>query len=417
MATIKPIRLGAMSPGLNNRRPPTELGHTMPDRSPATFLCAAENIDITARGYLRRRKGFTLKAAGSGAHSLWGDERDAYCVVGGDLLHLRSTEAGLEQSVAAEGLAPNLPVSYCRMPDGDVVWSNERRIGRLRGVFSLPLVTPRPMAIPTITVIEGGLPAGRYQLAFTQVGTVGESGATAPVAIDVPQGGGLQLSGLTEDEEAYMTGPNGTVFNRAIVTGETILTPSNVGGFLRTLNMADMPPGSVVRHYKGSLLVASGQMLYLSEPYLYGLFTPIKGYIPFPARITILEPLTSGVFVCADQTYWLAGGLQETQPAVVLPYGGLPGSGGSSRTVEGGQTTEQAFWMSPRGLVIGTPSGNASNVQEHALKFGAARSGATLFREQDGAHHIIAARLESAPPTAQAEGFEPVQTIVQGNDP
>jgi len=129
-----------------------------------------------------------------------------------------------------------------------------------------------------------------------------------------------------------------------------------------------------------------------------------------------VEPCETGVFVCADKTYWLAGGLLDTAPAVVLPYGGLPRSGGSVLTPDG-QGTQQAFWLSPRGLVIGTPDGAAANVQEHALKFGNARAGATLFREQDGAHHIIAARQEAARPFAATDASLSIASIVKGTEP
>ncbi|NDZ11488.1 hypothetical protein C7T35_01420 [Variovorax sp. WS11] len=410
-------KLGSMSPGVNNRLEPTQLGRTLPDRSKATYLYAGENIDITGRGYLKRRRGFTLAQSGTAAHSVWGDETEGYLAIGNDLLHLQPDGDDLVPTSVLDDLPELAAISYVRMPDGDVIWSNARRIGRLRGASALPLATPRPSVSPSVSLIAGALPPGRYQLAFTEVGALGESGSTVPVAVEVPENGGIRVTGLGAGTLVYMTGPNGSVFNATFTDAGDIVTLANNGPTLRSLLLADMPAGQVLRHYKGSLLVAAGRLLCFSEPYYYGLFNPSKGYIPFPAPITVVEPCESGVFVCADRTYWLAGGLLDTSPVAVLPYGGLQGSGGSVRTADGADAVTQAFWLSPRGLVIGTPSGNASNVQEHALKFGAARAGATLFREQDGAHHILAARQEAArPAAAAADAFFPVETIVKDTD-
>ncbi|RST54107.1 hypothetical protein [Variovorax sp. DXTD-1] len=412
---MRTVNLGSFSPGVNNRLEPTRLGRTLPDRSKATYLSAGDNIDITSRGFLKRRRGYELATSGVAAHSVWGDETEGYCAIGNDLLHLEPTGSGLVPTSVLTNLPELTPISYARMPDGDAVWSNGQRIGRLRGTSALPLATPRPAVAPSVSVIPGGLPEGRYQLAFTELGPLGESGSTPPVAITLPANGGLRITGLGANTMIYMTGPNGSVFNGTFADGGDIVSLSNNGPVLRSLLLADMPPGSIVRHYKGSLLVAAGPALLISEPYYYGLFSPSKGYIPFPAPITVVEPCEGGVFVCADKTYWLAGGLLDTAPVVVLPYGGLQGSGGSVRTTDG-QGTQQAFWLSPRGLVIGTPDGAAANVQEHALKFGNARAGATLFREQDGAHHILCARQEPARPVGAAAASFAVETIVKETD-
>lgn len=408
------VNLGTML-GLNNRLSISRLGVAQPRGAEQTYLSAADNVDLKADGFLRRRRGFALALSGAAWHSVWGDETEGYAGVSNDLLHLLPVSVGLVPTSVLSDLPELAPISFARMPDGDVVWSNGHRIGRLRGASALPLATPRPAVVPTVSVIAGALPGGRYQMAFTDVGPLGESGSTPPIAITLPDGGGIRIAGLGPSTRVYMTGPNGSAFNATTSDAGDIVTLANDGAALRSLLLADMPPGSIVRHYKGSLLVAAGPALIISEPYYYGLFSPSKGYIPFPAPITVVEPCETGVFVCADRTYWLAGGLLDTAPAVVLPYGGLQGSGGTMRTTDG-KGTQQACWLSPRGLVIGAPDGSATNVQEHALKFGAARAGATLFREQDGAHHILCARQEPARPLGAAQGFFAVDNIVKETD-
>ena len=53
-------------------------------------------------------------------------------------------------------------------------------------------------------------------------------------------------------------------------------------------------------------------------------------------------------------------------------------------------------------------------VQESALKFGNARAGATLFREQDGANQILAARQQPARAIGAAQGSPIIESIVKG---
>lgn len=409
---LETVKLGSMSLGVNNRLPPTQLGRTLPDRSPATYLSAGDNVDLTGRGYLRRRAGSTLQQAGVAAHSVWGDGDEGYMAVGNTLVHLEGVGDSLLSTVVISGLPELARISYERMPDGDVAWSNGFTIGRLRGSVARPLVTLRPSVVPAITLTSGALPEGRYQMAFTAIANGIESGSTTPIQIDVPENGGIAMAGLSPGVRVYMTGPNGAVFNHIEVVDE-IVTLTNTGTELRSLMLADMPPGQVVRWYRGSLLVANGPALCLSEPYVPGLMNASKGYILFPAPITVVEPCEGGVFVCADRTYWLAGALLDAQPVVVLQYGGLLGSGSRMPTNDGDASGQRVCWLSPRGLVVGGSDGSVAAVQEKALKFGRADSGATLFRERDGANRVIATRQNAARPLTAALAFAPMETIVK----
>lgn len=398
--------VGSMALGVNNRLPATQLSRALPDRSRATFLSVGDNIDITGRGYLRRRRGYALELPGPGVHSVWGDGDEGYCAVGADLVHLKAAGEGLARTVAIAGLPLLAALSYARMPDGDVAWSNGQTIGRLRGAVALPLITPRPPVVPVVTLAQGALDPGRYQVAFTQIQNGLESASTIPLQLDVPEGGSIAFPGLAAGVRVYVTGPNGSVFNHVAVVDE-IVSLNNTGAELRTLLLADMPPGQIVRWYLGSLLVASGSALVFSEPFMPGLRNPSRGYIPFPAPITVVEPCDGGVYVCADRTYWLAGPLLDTQPVVVLEYSGLLGSGSRVPVTDGAPGTAQVVWLSPRGLVLGGRDGTVTPVQEKALKFGPARAGATLYREQDGADHILTSRQEAVRAFAAARGFYP----------
>lgn len=412
---MRTVKLGSLAPGLNNRLEPTQLQTVLPDRSPATYLYSAENVDINDKGYLKRRAGQALTIAGL-AHSIWADERDAYVVLNDELLHLRQGDGGLAMTIIRIGM-PRLPVSYSRGGDGEVYWSNGSAIRRVSAGQDRPVATDPLPSSPSIALGTGGLPAGKYIVAFTVVGPDGESPSTPPVQIDVPENGALVLGAVPAGAQIYVSGPNGDVptLQGAGDGGPfTLYTLSAGGRRCATLNAAVMPAGTIVRHYNGAMLVASGNALYISLPYNYGLLDPVRGYITFPTAITLVEPLDSGLFLATeDLTYWItdvltgADGLHET-----LPYGAVPGSSEQLPAQKQGQ--RQVCWNSPRGLVIGSNDGSARALQDDVLTFSDAASGATLFRERDGMRQVITSRFGAEPSVAAASSFMDAEVIRKG---
>lgn len=378
------VSIGAFI-GLNNRLPVTRLETSLANRSPATYFRVADNVELTASGLIRRRQGFALASAG-GFHSLWADEQDAYAVKDGALLHIHPLT--MAQTLAAPDVGAGR-VSYARLPDGMVYWTNGRSIGRLSGAVARDAVTPAPNPTPIATATAGSLTPGRYQVCFTALSNDGESATTEPQEVLLPNGGGIAFAGLTPATLVYATGADGAVFNE-IAPGD-YLSPGNTGAVCSTFMLATMPAGSAIAHYRGSLLVARGKFLYLSEPYRYGLMNAGRGFIPFPKEITVIQPCEDGLYVCADKTYWIPGDPLSANPVVVQPFGALPGSAVFD------PEEQTAYWQSRQGVVVAKPGGQTAAPQYAALTFASASSGATLVREQDGERHVIAARFDVAP--------------------
>lgn len=392
---MRPVKIGPFSAGVNNRLEPTQLAVAR-ENGGGAFLYSGVNVNINARGRLKRRDGYTLRLAAHQAHSLWGDGLDGYAVVDGELTYLQSGAGGLVGLPLVADLPP-LPVSFARAPDGWVYWSNGVSIGRLKGPVARSLITPRPALVPQVAAAAGGLPPGRYQVAFTADGPDGESPSTVPQVVDLPAGGGIDITGAPAGVRTYVTGPNGAVFNE--VPTAAILSLTNTGAPCRTLLMGELPAGNLLAVHGGCLLSASGPHLFVSEPYYYGLHHPTRGYLSFPAPITVVQPCEDGVFLCADRTYWLADPILDTTASTVLPFGGLRGSSGFN------PDTQQAFWQSPEGVVVAGPGGQVSAVQQQNLVFGAAAAGASLFRQVDGARHLIAARLGAGAASGAARAY------------
>ena len=166
-----------------------------------------------------------------------------------------------------------------------------------------------------------------------------------------------------------------------------------------------MPPGQIVRMHKGSLLVARDNLMIASAPYRHGVYDPERAYVPFPERITVMEPVTNGVFVCAGKTYWLGSVFGDASLQEKLPFGGLFGSGVFS------PEEERAYWQTPSGLVAGDSSGNVQLLQDDVLMFSEATAGATAYLTRDGRKSVVTTRSGVQPNRAGALAWADAEVI------
>lgn len=393
--------------GINNRLPDHQLTVVERGRRVGDYLRNAVNVDITDVGTLQRRKGTTLAQAGTDCHSLWSDGERAFYVDGTDLKRF----AG---EVVATGLAYGRPVSFCKAPTGDVIWTDGVRLEAIdKGAVAVP--TPNPA--PTVTAGGGGaLHAGYYQVCITAVAADGrESGSTWPIQVQVPDSGRIEVSGLPGTlVNLYVSPLNGdTLYLTASTTASSYIIPvmGTQGAQCQTLNLRPLPAGRFVREYHGRLLVADGFGLYYSEPWAYGLYNPLRGYIPL-AGITLMEPGQTGVYVAtADKTYWLSGlDVDQVERMVdLLPYGAVEGSAARM------ESSNDIAWFSARGLVVGTQDGQVKNTQEETVAVGAAQTGATLYREQDGMRQLVSSGVPGQTSRAAASSYMAMEVVRKEN--
>ena len=395
-------KITSFAPGLNNRRPPDQLDEKLRDGTQATFLRDAVNCDVSAKGTIRRRPGYTLTASGV-VHSVWGDgQAQGYAVIDGVLSGVKAQPSG-QPLIAPITFVGHRRVSYSRGAQGEVYWSNGTLSGRLIGEINTPASTPTPPA-PEVQIVGGALPAGRYLLTFTRTGPAGESAATPLVAVDVPANSGLLLMGCASGTEVFMTGPNGEIpLYVATTWGPTlsIALPPTDGRKCETLGLAPMPPGTIVRHALGRLVVASGNMLVFSEPYRYGLTNPAENYIPFSAPVSLIAPTQNGLYVCAEETYWLPS-LPPADITTKLPFGALAHSDVFLDAQTPEESDQYCAWMSPRGVVTGTISGEVKLLQDANLNFSDAERGSVMLRRSQGDRSLIVTRSGVQPGVSKA---------------
>lgn len=411
------VPLGPFVSGVDNRLP----AHAMEDPDPRSIrplLRSAVNVSVTNAGTLKRRPGTSRLLTGTDCHSLFSsDGRSGYYVDGNDLIHLDGPAAALRKTVVRSDMAAGRPVSFCAHPDGSVLYSNGVIIGRLVGVDAVPMNAPA-VAPPAITVVPsvGSLDPGRYQIAFALRDESGQLGpASTPVTVQVEQNGaidiGVRVAPLGYELVTYMTAANGSTLLEIGVgsAARRVATLPNFGARCFTLLKAGLPPGSIIRHHYGRTLVASGAVLFYSDVYS-PLMTPSEGYVLFPAPVTMVQPCVNGVFVAADQTYWLPGDIATSEMVTVLPYGAVPGTGADV------PNATACWWYSPRGVVVGRQDGSVENVQEGRVAVPKAVSGAGLFVERDGLKQMVVPTFGPSPSRMSAQSWMDAEVIRKGTE-
>jgi hypothetical protein len=193
-----------------------------------------------------------------------------------------------------------------------------------------------------------------------------------------------------------------------------------------TMHREPLPAGHIIRRTFGGArtLVASGDTLYYTEPFLHGLYDPLAGYIRFEDEIAVVECARGGVYVATKtKTYRLPTDLASSELELILPYGGVRGASG----VSSDQIT--AWWMSARGLVrVGeaddrnadnlAPGGESVvNMQEEALAMHRYASGAALYRESNGVKQIISSLFNAETVGAAAYSYFDAEIIRKGTKP
>ncbi|ADU36225.1 hypothetical protein [Variovorax paradoxus] len=388
--------------GLNNKLRPTELDAAQRDSKGARYLYGADNVDLTGRGGLKRREGFSLQLAGA-VHSLWSDPLGAFAMVDDDLCALSPAGAGLAATVLRAGL-PKMPVSYARAANGIVSWSNGLELRCIVDGVDYPMSAAPALSPEVVASAGGALPEGLYIVAFTWSGPQGESAPTHAVQIEVPDGGRIDIADAA-GATVWLSGPNGDhVSSYGIVTSVAVLAPG--GRVSRTLNTAPMPAGHIVRMHNGSLLVAHENIVFVSVPYASGIYQPARGYVPFPSKVTVMEPVEGGVYVCTEQkTYWITDFFGEAALVPRFPFGAIPGTGVFS------PEEFKAYWQTPQGLASGDALGTVELLQANALRLPPASFGATLYRMRDGRSSVVTTRNGVQPNRAAALAWADADVI------
>lgn len=371
------IKLGPWPAGIDNVSPRTDL--TSDDKGRRISVLDAVNVDFDRVGAAERRDGF-VKLSSTGAHSVYRD----LCMVG-SVLSRYSVNGGAATITPLIDTGSAAAASYCQL-NGTTVFSNMGMIGTVTSAGAFQLGIPEPAAIAASAGSSGGLYAGRYGLVVTHVNGE-ESAASSLYTVDVAEGGGIVLSGLSHalPLRVYRTGANGDVLYRCaeIPVGMStfLIGHGQSGRVCDTRNMVRTMPGHIVRPYNGYLLVARGRTIYFTQPMRYGLMDPRHDFIQRAKRITMIAPVQSGVFVGdADGVQFYRGdtpGTMRIDDTSSPPP--IPGTDAEipSNILSGNYKTGNNFavWLASRGYVIGSADGTVTEPQANRIRLQAVVGG------------------------------------------
>lgn len=366
---------------------------TTPERFTSNDLAVADNVIIDNARTLRRRAGATLVQA-LAAHTLWANGADVLAGCADKLLRL---DEALHPTVLKTGLA-GIPLSLARAGD-NIYYSNGQDSGAVTaaGARSWGLEVPHVLA----TNVVGDLTPGRYLISATYLRSDGqESGAAQAELVEVELGESVMLTVPTSIDpdvvaaRFYMSTPDEEVLYHVGDSAGAPFVPAaaDIAAMnepLLTQFMGPPPAGQLVAYFKGRMFVASGDVLYPSQPFAYELFDQ-RDYIQLDAPITMLAVVddvsSSGLFIgTAKSTGVLVGDAPEDfKYAQRLDYGVVQGALAyveGSLFMEGSAGARQLpMWLSSAGICVGMPSMDITNITRERYAFPAAATlGAAMY--------------------------------------
>lgn len=393
---------------------PLGMNNTAPENDPPTdergvprAVRDAVNVDFTAAGKFRRRKGHGLTVPLLGAHSLFADDEFPYLMVrDGNALYALDQE--LEPELVLDGLGDG-ETSYCEL-NGELLWTIEgRACGRLDSLLNnRPLAVPTPDAPRLAQGSGGGLAAGSYRVQLTYVDAQGEEGgASEPAQVTLPANGAITVTlpprpASVAGTRVWVTPTDGTVpLHVASVTAsvDSVLVESGPrGDALDLQDLQPLPPGHLVREINGIVLMAQDNFLLYGTAMRPRLTRP-DHFVPFKARIDMLQVVgdadAAGVYVAAGKRiYYLAGATpKQFSVRMVRTAGAVPGTGLAVDAAAVGAEAQGtvAYWMGSDGTpCLGLPGGVVRTLGKGVAMTQFER-GASLLREADGLIQLMTA--------------------------
>jgi len=352
------------------------------------------NADVDASGKATKRDGLTAHLVLVNAHSLWACEECMVCVAGGYLYDLSS---GSAVEIGTIGGPEDEFLSYALF-EGKVYVSNQYWSGAYDPIAKSIVEWGINLPVsPVLVSDDGNLPVGTYHVTLTTVSS-GEISGNGPIAtITLSTVGGIRLIGRVADTLVWATDQNGYTFS---LVGDTdIITHIPTVEPLPSFMCSPPPNITCLSVGLGRIWGADGDELRYSEPHQPGWFKITSNRFRFNSPITIIAPISTGVFVgMEDRTVFLLGTEPDQMRQIAAGAGSILGTLAYANNLpELGDilgTPEKGFvdvpvWRTTEGIVAGNVTGKLYNLTKHKMKMGSPERGASLYRQKDGEFQFI----------------------------
>lgn len=373
-----PITFKAL--GLNNQAPETGL--------PEGALRVARNIDIYPTGAWKRRHGYTRIHPHGTAHSLWATEKIMLYVADG---YLWSSKGGTSKPL--ESVA-DVPMSYCTLGD-TVYFSNGLETGKTDGqsVGAWGIDPPFP---PTLSAVSGLMDAGTYLVTLTRTVDGMESGALRAVPITISERQAIQVTGTGT---VYVSEANGSGL-RAVGTAPMVIDKTTARGRLLRTHLGRAPyPASLIASFKGRLYLASGQIVWYTDPLSPEIIYPRSHFLMLDAPVTLLAAQVDGLYIGTTRRTEFYSGTDPTQFSRIesSPHGVVRGTDTVIPPdwfagMEFGARNPTPCWRDTEGvLCIGRPEGMVQRITADRYRPGHYNAGASVAVNRDGLQQVLSA--------------------------
>jgi hypothetical protein len=366
-----------------------------PERFTPADLVTADNVDIDDSGQIFLRDGQALEVAGA-AHSVWSnsDHTLALFVAGTGLLRLNADYSTTTLATVTAALR----MAYVEVA-GRVYFTNGADTGVIANGVARSWGMAVPVSQPTAVAIAGVLHAGRYLYALTYIRSDGqESGTGLSGVIDLPEGSGIRflLVPPTDPdvvgEIVYVSTENGEVMYLALTLPPSTTSADYLGSGLelalplRSQWMFQPPPGQVLAHYRGRVLIGAGEFIFPTASLGYE-YCDFRDFLALDAsRVRVIAPVENGIFVGTAKGVHFLAGESLTAMTRVLRLD-APAVEGTLVYADGAVVTDHALdgyqvpiFCTAAGVVMGKPDGSLENMTTDRYRFNVGTIGAAFFR-------------------------------------
>ena len=231
---------------------------------------------------------------------------------------------------------------------------------------------------------------------------VGKGTSLMQIGIDLSETGirsGMSGDRIAYAQDVYLYYSNGTD-NGLIKNGLSYSWDvSTYYGPETTKDFRDVPVGHHLAFAYGRAFIARDNILWWTEVYNFGLIDRALNFVMFPSKILMVKPVEEGIFVSDEKkTFFLRGTNPHTfLQRIVAPYPAYEWSdaidyvSGIEIGLDIGSNALGlcAFWSSPEGAILGSPSGQLVNLNKSKIIYPqTGSSGASLIRGYDFLHTI-----------------------------
>lgn len=386
----------------------------------------AVNVDIDHSGQVGVRQGYTKLLNGTDYHSTWYALQRGWLLTGkGNKLMLVDPQAGTETQLAA--FHDVTPLSYTE-------YNGNLYILRGTGLSWVPMgsgtvrdcgrfAPTAPVATPSG---NGGLTSGTYGVVITVIDDLGEESPATPLqTVALPNGGGIQLSGLPIVSGGhigiYITTANGD-FLYSYATPPATLSTHLIsalpqGGPCTTQFLTPFPGGSTIRWHNGRLYTAVGDTLLYSDPFRPHLTRFDTNFVQFSGSISFVEPVAGGIYVGDERGVWFLDGGDPTKftQRRVSACRAVPGTSiiaPNEHFDEKVVNTDLpvAVWLCTSGYAVGTADGTVVELNADIIRVPLANKGSSSFAIRSGRKQVLTL-LSTA---TQAAGMA-TDTVIDNN--